>query len=72
MKGEIIAHYVVEYYQRKGYGKLLFVSCAKFFAKNKVKQMHLWVHQENPAILFYESQGGGRMMCVSIIWTTKM
>lgn len=56
-EGEIIAHYVGKHYQKKGYGKLLLVSCAKFFAKNKVKNMYVWLHQENPAIMFYESQG---------------
>lgn len=56
--GEIMAHYVSKDYQRKGYGKLLLVSCAKFFLKNKSKEMSVWIHRENPAMGFYEHMGG--------------
>lgn len=56
--GEIVAHYVSNIHQNKGYGKKLLQVCAKFFDKNNVNSMFVWVQRENKAAEFYKKMYG--------------
>ena len=59
--GELYTIYLLESYQRRGIGKLLFRAVAKRFAEQKVSSIMLWVLAENSFRAFYESLGGERV-----------
>lgn len=59
--GEIIAHYVADKHQHNGYGSALLVACAKFFRKNHLDQMRVWVHRDNPSTEYYKKFKGVEM-----------
>jgi ribosomal protein S18 acetylase RimI-like enzyme len=59
--GELYTIYLLESYQRRGIGKLLFKAVVEHFARQETSSMLLWVLAENPFRAFYESLGGERV-----------
>lgn len=57
-KGEIVSHYVMDRFQHRGLGRLLFVASAKLFKVNKINGLKVWVHKDSPACEFYKRMGG--------------
>jgi GNAT superfamily N-acetyltransferase len=51
---EITAFYVLDTYQGRGVGKLLFESMIEEFRKRNYISLYLWVLSEGPARGFYE------------------
>ena len=52
-KGELMAIYVLENYQRKKIGTNLVFNVVEFLLKKKVQSMLVWVFKNNPAKNFY-------------------
>jgi GNAT superfamily N-acetyltransferase len=56
--GELYAIYILQEYQRKGIGKRLFGHVVSHLASNNFHGLMVWVLNDNPSRLFYESLGG--------------
>ncbi|MFW9820560.1 MAG: GNAT family N-acetyltransferase [Candidatus Thorarchaeota archaeon] len=56
--GELCAIYVIKEYQEKKIGTQLIKLVTKYFLKNKIRSMIVWVLKENPYYRFYEKMGG--------------
>ncbi|MFX0008025.1 MAG: GNAT family N-acetyltransferase [Promethearchaeota archaeon] len=56
--GELCAIYVLKEFQDKKIGTQLIKLVTKYFLKNKIKSMIVWVLKENPYYRFYEKMGG--------------
>ncbi|MEL7647713.1 MAG: GNAT family N-acetyltransferase [Sedimentibacter sp.] len=60
--GELYAIYIIEEYQNKGIGKMLFNHVQERLSSQKLHPMLIWVLEENkPACNFYEIRGGNRI-----------
>lgn len=57
-EAELIAVYLLEEYQGKGYGTLLFQKVIAFFLEQGFQSMMLWVLKDNPSYHFYQKLGG--------------
>jgi GNAT superfamily N-acetyltransferase len=57
-RGELCAIYVLKEFQDKKIGTQLIKLVTKYFLKNKIKSMIIWVLKENPYSRFYEKMGG--------------
>lgn len=57
-QGELYAFYLLEEYQRRGVGKLLFNEVVKELLARELGSMIVWVLQDNPSKNFYINQGG--------------
>lgn len=56
--GELCAIYVLKDFQDKKIGTQLIKLVTKYFLKNEIKSMIVWVLKENPYYRFYEKMGG--------------
>lgn len=56
--GEIHAIYVLDQFQRRGLGKLLFKHATNALAEAKFPNMMVWALKQNPYRKFYERLGG--------------
>lgn len=56
--GEVFTLYVLQGWQGRGIGRALFSRARDALVKAGHEQMIVWVVAENPAVWFYESQGG--------------
>lgn len=56
--GELYALYLLEPFQRKGLGRMLFQTAVNQLRTAGYGSMLLWVLEGNPAIRFYEAMGG--------------
>lgn len=56
--GEIYTIYILEQYQRRGYGRKLLEALVRDLLAQKITSMLVWVIAVNPACKFYESLGG--------------
>lgn len=57
-KGEIYAIYILQKFQKQGWGKKFFFVVRSFFLKNKISSFYLWVLSENENRNFYLHMGG--------------
>lgn len=57
-EGEINSIYILQEFQSKGIGRLLFKSIVTKYIENNVKSLILWTLQENPSRDFYQRLGG--------------
>lgn len=58
IKGEIYAIYILQKFQKKGWGKKLFFVVRSLFLKNKISSFYLWVLSDNENRNFYLHMGG--------------
>jgi GNAT superfamily N-acetyltransferase len=56
--GELYAIYLTKESQRKGVGKALLLSVARWLSDHNYTSMLVWVLAQNPAKYFYEAMGG--------------
>ena len=56
--GELYNIYVLQSFQRIGYGKLLVTQVAHYLADRGYHSLVIWVLKDNPACRFYERLGG--------------
>ena len=56
--GELYAIYLIEYYQRRGIGRALFDHVSEYLRTHGIQSMIVWVLEDNPFRVFYESLGG--------------
>ncbi|MBP2242813.1 L-amino acid N-acyltransferase YncA [Cytobacillus eiseniae] len=64
--GELYAIYLLEEYQRKGIGKLLFMQIVKYIQELGYNTMIVLVLAENPSCLFYEALGGRKIDALEV------
>jgi ribosomal protein S18 acetylase RimI-like enzyme len=57
-EAELYAVYLLEEYQKKGYGTLLYQKLMAFFKAQGYQSMMLWVLKDNPSYNFYKKLGG--------------
>lgn len=56
--GELYAIYLLKESQRKGAGRALLLSVARWLSEHNYTSMLVWVLAQNPAKYFYEAMGG--------------
>ena len=57
-EGELMGIYILKEYQRQGIGKALTQKIVEELIKMKVRSMLVWVLENNPYRVFYETLGG--------------
>ncbi|EDL66726.1 GNAT family N-acetyltransferase [Bacillus sp. SG-1] len=65
-KGELYAIYILEEYQRKGWGKKLIKPVVNDLLQKQIDSMTVTVLEDNPSRLFYESLGAVRLDSVEV------
>ncbi|NTU27286.1 GNAT family N-acetyltransferase [Bacillus tequilensis] len=59
--GELYAIYLLEEYQRQGAGRALLIKGAEFLLHHGFSSMLVWVIEQNPSIIFYQSYSPERV-----------
>jgi ribosomal protein S18 acetylase RimI-like enzyme len=69
---EIYCLYILEEFQKRGIGKTLFLTAAKWLCDRDFRSMMLWAFEDNPAVNFYKALGGNliqpKMVQIESVW----